>query len=182
MVNLSMMKTVAKFTLVNAKNTVQSSFKTQFAHPTVPSKLLKPLPDADVHKNNVFAHHKNVLMKVKTTQSDTNGTKTTTFACHAVVMTTVKPLVKISEPSDNAAVSIKIMFVQKDNSLFTKKNFLLLVANTTLVNVSESNVKKSSQNIIHTDFAKLVTNQKPKLLTNVVLNKLVFAILNNADY
>lgn len=177
-----MMKTVAKFTPVNAKNTVQSSFKIQFAHLTVPSKLSKLLPDADAPKNNVSAHHKNVPMKVKTTQSDTNGTKTTMFACHVAVTTTVKPPVKISEPSDNAAVSIKIMFVQKDNNLFTKKNFPPPVVNTTLVNVSESNVKKSSQNTTHTDFAKLVTNQKPKLSTNVVLNKLVFATLNNADY
>jgi hypothetical protein len=93
----------------------------------------------------------------------------------------VKPPVKIFELSDNAAVSIKIMFVQKDNNLFTKKNFPPPVANTTLVNVSESNVKKSSQNTTHTDFARPVTNQKPKLSTNVVPNKLVFATLNNVD-
>jgi hypothetical protein len=104
------------------------------------------------------------------------------LACHVAVTTMVLPLVKISEHSDNVVDSIKLTFVQKVNNSFTKKNFLLLVANITLVNVLMLTVMKLIQNTIHTAFALSVTNQKPKLWTNAVLNKLAFAILNNADY
>jgi hypothetical protein len=180
-VNLLIPKNVAKFTLVNVKNIVQSSLKIQSAQATVLLKLSKPPLDVDVLKRNVCVENNIASMKILNIQSDTNGTKTTMSACHAAVTKTVLPLVKISEPSDNAAVSIKTTFVQKVNNSFTKKNSPLPVANITLANASESNVKKPSQNTTHTDFAPPVTNQKPKLSMNAVPNKLVFVTPNNAD-
>jgi hypothetical protein len=145
-------------------------------------KLFQLPLDADVQKRNVSHHHKNVSTKIMNIQSDTNGTTIMMLVCHAAVTIMVKPPVKIFEPSDNAVVLIKTTLVQKDNNSFTKKNSLPPVANTTLANVSESNVTKSSQNTTHTDFAPPVTSQKPKLSMNAVLNKLVFVTPNNADF
>jgi hypothetical protein len=180
-VNLSTTKDVAKFTLVNVKNIVQSLLKIQSAQATVLSKLSKPPLDVDAQKRNVNAKNNIATMTTNNIQSDTNGTTTTMNACHVAVTKTVLPLVKIFEPSDNAVVSIKTMFVQKVNNSSTNQNSPCYVANTTLVNVSASNVKKPSQNTTHTDFAPPVTNQKPKLSMNAVLNKLVFVTPNNAD-